>query len=143
MVTKRYLNIICVALLITASFAFGYKYTREPMNEGDEEYLIHRFRFDGEEIEQIASSYGKAQGYAQGMIDCVWDMSEGLPGSDVGKFIGRVYLGDWLYRAANEFKDANDDEMLVQIRSSIDEDEKKKLELLDWIAGVWKALAGF
>jgi hypothetical protein len=133
----KYVLLLCCL----AGVSFAYKYTCQPTTVDERPYLIHRFKFNEEEIDIIASSYRKAQGYANGMIDCIWDMAKG-EGSDLGKFVGRVYLGDWLYRTAKDAQENGDDEMWVKIRSRADEEGKWALEFLDWLAGVWKDLSG-
>jgi len=119
--------------------AFGFRYTNEYRTIKSREYIYHRFTFDRSDIQRIASSYRDAQGYANGMIDSIWNLEKGR-GADLGKFVGRVWLGDRLYRMAKDAKQNNWDSMGVEIRSRADKEGKWALEFLDKVADTWKEL---
>lgn len=135
--------IALIALGLCAHQGLGYKYTFEEVtvDRWPYKYIYHYFTFDRSEIEEIAHSYRKAQGYANGMIETIWDLASGT-GADLGKFVGRVWLGDRLYRMANDALEEDWDSMGVQIRSRADEGGKWALEFLDVVADAWEKLTG-
>ncbi len=126
------------AILLLGENASGYTYS----NHEKGRYIYHEFIFDKAEIEEIAGSYRKSQGYSNGMIETIWDLAKGM-GSNLGRFSGRVWLGDRLFRMAKDAKRKNWDEMGVRIRSRADEGGKWALEFLDNVADIWKKITGY
>lgn len=132
-----------IALLFFAQQGQGYRYSFEEVSvdRWPYEYIYHYFTFNRGEMQEIANSYRKAQGYANGMIETIWDLASGT-GGDLGRFVGRVWLGDRVYRMANDALDDDWDSMGVEIRSRADEAGKWALEFLDDVADIWQKLTG-
>ena len=130
---------ICLSLvlvfIISPSSALAYKHETQKKIINGREYIYHSFIFNQYEIKEIANSYRKAQGYANGMMKRIWDLASGT-GADLGKFAGRLTLGHKLHGMAKNAQSNNLKEVGVKIRSRNDEAGKFALEFLDKVAKV-------
>jgi hypothetical protein len=133
--------VIVLGLCAHQGLGYKYKFEEVTIDTWPYRYIYHYFTFGRSEIEEIAHSYRKAQGYANGMIETIWDLASGM-GSDLGKFVGRVWLGDRLYRMANDALEDDWNSMGVQIRSRADEGGKWALEFWEVAAEIWEKLTG-
>ena len=143
-VIMRKINVWLLSILLTlisSIFVGAYTHESKSVTMDGKRYILHRFVFNKAEIDEIAGSYRKAQGYSNGMVQTIWKLRDGS-GANLGKFVGRVALGDRLYRMAKESKKDGWKEMGIQIRSRNDKEGKWALEFLDEVAKQWKKLVG-
>lgn len=142
MKVNRSLLVALLAVLVVGLLApgsWGFKYKPEYVTVDGRDYIYHRFTFNETDVEKMANSRNTSVGYARGVIETIWEMAEG-PGSSVGQFVGRIYLGNTLYSWANSALE-NDEELGLLIKSETDEGKLWGLELLDNTADCWQGLA--
>jgi hypothetical protein len=133
------ISALAVLLCLVCPVANAYKYRPVEKEVDGKEYIYHYFEFSSKEIKSLAKSYRKCQGYSNGMIEEIWNLAEGM-GSDLGRVVGRIWLGDRLYRMSKHAYKEEWPEMEVLIRSRADKEGKWALEFLDVVASIWKKL---
>ncbi len=138
---NRFLIVALLAVLVVGMLApgsWGFKYKPEYVTVDGDDYIYHRFTFNDSDVQEMANSRNTSVGYARGVMETVWEMAEG-PAATVGKFVGRVYLGNILYSWANTALE-NDEELGLLLKSETDQGKLWGLEVLDNAAECWMGL---